>query len=565
MYVSTPRNRQTPKLMTRKDDSVNATQPASFRLLTCTLLLLVLFAMSQRLIAANFNLYFDKDEVRKLMRTSGFRAAQIQSQLTVADPMTVGSWVDRYQYACSHCSKSPSLAALKANREHPPLYYVLLQKWLRLLGRWLSPKVFATLITIATLPVLYWLTVELFNDWLAGMISMAIFAVSPLMFAVSQHVSQYSLLCLLSCLSTAYFIRAYRLGKRLDWVLYSLSVGLGLYTHLFFVLLPAAHGCYGLLQRSFLRLRSFLLAVTIAGLSFLPWIIGIIGSYQNFEDTTGIETSPVLDSPPAVWTYFANGVKFTIELFLKKSNISLLNNEWIDSNLASGIALTVFVGITYWLLRHRQSQDSFLLILACLWVPTIPIMVLDTFLVQGISAKVRYYLPTVMIILPLLGYWLSLGIRSPFLVRRRWVSVGLLMLLMVSLTSSSRLFVLSLSNRASGPQYGLGYQRAANVANQDVNILVISYEDYIQSLIFVHRLNTNAHYLMRERNELSSASLSTEIKQYRDRYGKIFVLSPSQSQVDKLQEAGIAYQGIPERWNVPVLYQILPIDSAVVK
>lgn len=552
--------------MTRKNDSVNATQLMSLRSLTGILLLLILFSMSQRLIAANLNLYFDKDEVRKLMRTSGFTVSQIQSQLTVAAPMTAGDLIDRYQYACSHCSKSPSLAALRANREHPPLYYVLLQKWLRLFGQWLSPKVFATLITIATMPALYWLTIELFDDWLAGMISVTIFSVSPLMFTVSQHVSQYSLLGLLSCLSTVYFIRAYRSGKRLDWIIYSLSVSLGLYTHLFFALLPMAHGCYALLQRSLLRLRSFLLAVTVAGLSFLPWMMGIVGSYRQFEDTTGMETSPVLDNPPAVWKYFAGGVKFIIELFLKKSNISLLNNDWIDSNLASGIAIIAFVGITGWLLRHRRSRDSFLLILACLWVPTVPIMVLDTFLVQGISGKVRYYLPTVMIMLPLLGYWLSLGIRSPFLMQRRWVSVGLLIILMVSLASSSKLFVLSLSNRASGPQYGLGYQRAANVANQvadqGVDTLVISYEDYIQSLIFVHRLNANTHYLMRERNQLSSASLSTEIEQHRDRYDRIFILSPSQSQVEKLKVAGIAYKGVPEKWNVPVIYQILSMDSA---
>lgn len=545
------------------------TQPTSLRLLVGALLLAMLFSTSLRLIAANYSVYFDKDEVRKLMRTSGFTVPQIQSQLMSAEPMTAGGLVDRYQYACSRCAEAPSLAALEANREHPPLYYLLLQKWLGLFGQWLSPKVFATLVTLVTLPALYWLAVELFDDWLAGLISVTIFAVSPLMFTVSQHVSQYSLLALLSCLSTTCFIRAHRSEKKIDWVLYSFLVSLGLYTHLFFVLLPAAHGLYELLRWNLQRLRSFLLAVAIAGLSFLPWMVGIVGDYRQFEDTTGMETSPVLENPPAVWTYFANGMKFTVQLFLKKDNISLLSNDWLDSSLASGVAIVAFIGITGWLLHYRRFHNSFLLLLACLWVPTVPIMVLDVFLVQGISAKVRYYLPTVVIMLPLLGFWLASGVRSPFLIRRRLVSLGLLLILMVSLASSGKLFVLTLSDRASGSQYGSGYQQAANIANQvankDVSTLVISYEDYIQSLVFVHRLNVNTHYLMREGRELSHTLLSANIKQYRDHYSQIFILSPSQSQVENLKAAGIAYQGIPERWNVPVLYQILPVDSSIEK
>lgn len=536
----------------------SSVHPALRRLLVGALLLLIVFAMGLRLVAADLNVYFDRDEVRKLMRTSGFTAPQLTAQLMAAEPMPAGRFVEVYQYASPLENRLPGLEALKANREHPPLYYLLLQGWLGLFGQWLSPKVFAALVTVVTLPALYWLTVELLGDRLAGLISMAIFAVSPLMFSMSQHVSQYSLLGLLTCLSTALFMRAYRSGKGLDWGLYGVATALGFYTHLFFLLLPAAHGAYALLRQDLKQLRNFVLASVLAGLSFVPWAVLIASGYGQFEETSGISTPPELADRPGFLTCFADGVKFIIQLFLKKSNISLLSNDWAGNSVAGGVAMVIFVGMTVWLVRHRRSQDAFLLILTCLYLPTIPIMVLDSFLAQGISAKVRYYLPAIMVWLPLLGFWLAAGVRSRFRWRRRWVTVGLLGMLLVSLASTGKLFMLSLSDNASGPQYGAGYQQAAAQLNAKVDTLVISYEDYIKSLIFSHHLPADTDYWVRDGVGLSGQSLAADVEQYRERYDKIFVFSPSQSRAETFTKTKIDYQGIPEIWSSPVLYQILP-------
>ncbi|MEO1620987.1 MAG: hypothetical protein AAFU53_08115, partial [Cyanobacteria bacterium J06632_3] len=199
---------------------------------------------------------------------------------------------------------------------------------------------------------------------------------------------------------------------------------------------------------------------------------------------------------------------------------------------------------------------------SCLYLTALPIIVLDTFLVQGNSAKVRYYLPTVMMLLPLIGYWLASGIK-PFSRRvpqsfQQWASsIALVFVLLISLASTANLFRITLSSSASGAQYGRNYQRAAAVINQTpAETLVISYEDYIQTLVFSHRIDEATDYLFRDQQTLTAQSLNEEIQQYRDRYARIFIFSPANSRVDLFTEANIEYEKIPTEWNSPILYEI---------
>ena len=556
----------TPLSSLQRDGGASPKRNRTLRWLKGVLITLIVFAVGLQIIAASLNIYFDKDEVRKLMRTSGVTVPKLTAVLTLAEPMPISEFVDRYQLTCTQCEQAPGLNALLANREHPPLYYFLLQKWMGLFATWLNPKLFATLLTIATLPALYWLSYELFRDRLAALISLSLFSVSPLIFSASQHVSQYSLLILLSCLSTATFIRTYRTPSKQMWALYSLLIGLGFYTHLFFVLLPVAHLAYALAQKNLSKIRGAVLAVVTAGLSFVPWIAGILSGYQQFALTTNLADPPEVTAPPPLWSYFTNGIMLSVQLFLKKSNISLLSNDWLDNPGVAILAMITAITTIVWLVHHRKEKDSFALILSCLTLTSLPIIVLDTFLVQGISAKVRYYLPTVMAGLPLLGYWLALGVRStpkktalprPRTWQRRAFSIGLLFVLLVSLTSTANLFRITLSTTASGAQYGRNYQRAATVINQvSAETLVISYEDYIQTLVFSHRLNKDTDYLFRDEQTLSSQSLSREIQKYRSEYTNIFVFSPANSRIELFEEAGIAYEKIPAEWNSPMLYKV---------
>ena len=319
------------------------------RWLRSALIAVIVLAIGLQIVAASLNIYFDKDEVRKLMRTSGYTAPELTAELFSAEPAPIGEFLDRYQYTCTQCKQAPGLTALLANREHPPLYYFLLQKWMGLFGAWLSPKLFATLLTIATLPALYWLSLTLFHNRLAALSSLSLFAASPLIFSVSQHVSQYSLLISLSCLATATFVQAYRTQAKSKWVLYGLVIGLGIYTHLFFILLPIAHVVYALAQRNRRQLPGITLAITTAGLSFIPWIAGILTSYQQFALTTNLADPPEVSTPPPLWNYFTNGILFSVQLFLKKSNISLLSNDWLNN---PGMSVLAAIAL------HRTSANQ---------------------------------------------------------------------------------------------------------------------------------------------------------------------------------------------------------------
>ncbi|MEM9093108.1 MAG: hypothetical protein AAGC93_30820, partial [Cyanobacteria bacterium P01_F01_bin.53] len=98
------------------------------RWLRSALIAVIVLAIGLQIVAASLNIYFDKDEVRKLMRTSGYTAPELTAELFSAEPAPIGEFLDRYQYTCTQCKQAPGLTALLANREHPPLYYFLLQK-----------------------------------------------------------------------------------------------------------------------------------------------------------------------------------------------------------------------------------------------------------------------------------------------------------------------------------------------------------------------------------------------------------------------------------------------------
>ncbi|MEP0870045.1 glycosyltransferase family 39 protein [Trichocoleus desertorum AS-A10] len=525
-----------------------------FRVALCILIAAFILL---KIISSNHNLYFDRDEVRKLLRTSGFTNQQFIQLTYNAEPINVNKLLGQYQVPCGDCKPKPNLSALTNNLEHPPLYYILLQNWLLGIGYLFNSKLFSTLISIATIPAIYWLAQEIFNNSQISLLSATLFTVSPYLFSMGQHVSQYSLWGALICLSSALFVRATRNNNKLLFTLYTATNLLGLYTHLFFILLIFSHGYYLALNRSWRSLQYYWISLSFSILCFTPWALSILSQREKFEETAGISDESV-GTAPNVLGSFMNGTTAVIQTFWKNSNISLLSNDFVQNPLAISIAIFIFATLTYYICLRLSTQKNSLLVLSVLYGTMLPLMLLGTLLGHGLAYKVRYYLPAVIFFIIGISFFIvqQLHHRDQ---RRRFLGIGLLSLVLLSsCISTSNLFVKVVSNQSSGPQLGAAYELVAPVINQANKPLIISSEEYIKVLMLSHRLKRNAEFLL-----LSNASsnlvqvIQPKITEYQNSYSEIFIFNPSKNISESLTQAGINSNKFPERWRKPVAYQVL--------
>ena len=159
---------------------------------------------------------------------------------------------------------------------HSPLYYVLARLGMELFGSSIKvTRSIAALISLFSLPCIYFLAQELFNSRLVGAISITLLAVSPVHLLYAQEAREYSLLAVTILFSSWMLLRAMRIKSKNAWLMYSISVALGLYTHPLAMLAFISHGIYGgiITRFSWKRfLAQYILASGGGILLFSPWI-----------------------------------------------------------------------------------------------------------------------------------------------------------------------------------------------------------------------------------------------------------------------------------------------------
>lgn len=151
---------------------------------------------------------------------------------------------------------------------HPPLYYLLLQGWLAVVGIGaLAARWFSVLVGVATLPAMWWVARGFAGRRVAWGATLFL-TVSPFHIYYSQEVRMYGLLTLLALLTVGAWQR------RAWWALGLLAVA-GLLTHYYFALLVVALALLILRDVRARRctvqgpLRS--LAVLVIG--YAPWLL----------------------------------------------------------------------------------------------------------------------------------------------------------------------------------------------------------------------------------------------------------------------------------------------------
>jgi hypothetical protein len=119
------------------------------------------------------------------------------------------------------------------------LYYLLLRGWLHFGSSPFFIRSLSVIISLATLPAVFWLACKLF-DRRVGLIAVALISSNAYHIRYAQEARSYSLFALLATLSSGLFVAALRAPAGRIRLGYVLSSVLAVYTHLYAMLLLAA-------------------------------------------------------------------------------------------------------------------------------------------------------------------------------------------------------------------------------------------------------------------------------------------------------------------------------------
>ena len=221
------------------------------------------------------------DESWTSVAISGHTLNELKQEISDSKGVVPITIFNKYQHINTDRNVGDTVNYLiTSDPQHPPLYYVMLRLWVQIFGDSATGiRSLSAVISLLIFPCVYWLCLELFESHLVGWVAIALFAVSPLQLYFAQEARQYGLWMVEILLSSIALLRSIRLGNLRNWIGYSLALTLGLYTHLFTILVAIAHGIYVLIQQQFRFtkvLGIYLIATVVAFVLFYPWLIVIL-------------------------------------------------------------------------------------------------------------------------------------------------------------------------------------------------------------------------------------------------------------------------------------------------
>ena len=319
-------------------------------------------------------------------------------------------------------------AIVKDDPQHTPLYYLLLHFWMRTFGEsiW-TIRALSVIVGLLIFPCLYWLCCELGAGKRMAFISLALAAVCPFYVIYAQEARQYCLWSVETLLASCLLLRAGRLNRAREWLLYGVTVSAGLYTHLLFATVIAAHATYVIVYFIWSReqkangkvpLIPFLVAVAIACLTFAPWCSLLLQNMGQADKHLGWSQQKVsLLYLIGMWGYNFSSLLLDTNhsiRFVEQYDILLM----LDYFFRAGFLLLMTWALAFVSLRAPHRLRFFVLSLA--GVPFLALALPDLFLGGMRSGGGhRFLVPSYLGIMFAIPYLLDCGMNDDRLWARR--------------------------------------------------------------------------------------------------------------------------------------------------
>src|SRR6201994_3590590 len=202
----------------------------------------------------------------------------VASLLLRTDRLDIGYWIDEGISVGIASHGLGQIPAAVPQAGSPPLYYVLLHEWIRLVGTGeAATRSLSLLFAIAAVPVAWWAGSATFGRR-AGALAAAGAALCPFLTYYAQETRMYSLVAVLSIAASAAFVLAFVHNRRSQLVPLGVYVVALLYTHNWGLFLAAGMAVAWLTLYRAKRVSGRAGALLAAGiaLAYAPWVPTLI-------------------------------------------------------------------------------------------------------------------------------------------------------------------------------------------------------------------------------------------------------------------------------------------------
>jgi uncharacterized membrane protein len=361
--------------------------------------------------------------------------------------------------------------------QHPPLFYVLERGWAKVFGSSIRalrslPVIFAVL----TLPLCYWLALELFGSTIVAATATTLMALSPLFILYSSQAREYSLWATLVCLSSILLLRALRDNSVLTWAFYACTMAASLYCFPLSVLVLIAHAVVVVTtQRT--RVVGFISTASIALATFVPWLFLVNQARSMVSEQMA----------------FSGGVGFPLRQYLSKLafNVGAVfwDLEYVNLKLAVVAVLFILLTIAAFVYVVREERRARAFLVAIIVIPFAPLLLYDLYAHSHYALAERYSMPVwiglILIVAGYLGRQIEAG---------RMVGLLAFLLVVAAETTSAAASVSAVvwwHNNDNFPVLGI----TAAVAKSRPQPVVVSETNY-ELLVLSHYLRADTRLLL---------------------------------------------------------------------
>jgi uncharacterized membrane protein len=410
-----------------RDQSVN---PTNSPWLLGLLAIVILLGIRFRFFELDRKVYWH-DEAYTSIRAAGFTRQQIDDEL-FDNRIVPAPELQKYQQIKPGSTAADTIHSLALeDPQHPPLYFLMARFWMQQFGSSLTAsRSLPVILSLLSLPLMYALAKELFASNLTALFATALLAVSPFDILFAQTARQYSLLTVTVIGSSWLLLRAMRLQTWQNWVLYALSIALGLYTHPFFSLTLIGQVVFVIFYWLLVKKREvqghvidsqFFLSVTAALILYIPWIYVLGTNLQRASATTD-------------WTRVSPGFLYLLKLWTLSFTALFLDLDFGFDSIWTYLLRLPFIllmAVAIYQVCRWTITVNWLFILTSIFVPFLMLALPDLIIGGKRSAVSRYLISCFPGVQLAVAYFLASNVTN----RQRFGQFALAMVFTASIAS----------------------------------------------------------------------------------------------------------------------------------
>lgn len=486
--------------------------------------ILLVFGVFFRFVNLDQKLYWF-DEVYTSLRIAGYTATEVVQE--VFNGQEIGPQdLKKYQSVSIKRGLPDTVRSLVLEDPHQtPLYYLIARWWAQWFGDSVtSLRSLSALISLLAFPCIYWLCIELFNSSTVGKVAVALIAVSPFHVLYAQEARPYALWTVAILLSSAALLRALRIQTNLAWGAYAATVILGVYSHLFFLLVMVSYIIYIFVTKEARfgkNIVNYLFASLLGLVAFAPWLFVINSGVQQIQSFTE-------------WITFQVSLSSLLNSWVRNIGLFFLDVQPVNSGKLQPVYLLIVLLVVYalyFLYKKAQKQAWFVVTLI---IVTALALVIPDLLLGGVRSTVtRYLIPCCLGIQIAIAYLIADQIAHSPLTNGSQ-RVGKVLMMMLAVTGIVSCALISQRDIWWNKLY-VDYRspQTAAIVNNNTRPLLIS-ESHSSETLTIGNLLSLSHLL--DSDVRLQLVVKPNLPRIPSSFDEVFLLDPSDSLRRRLEE-----------------------------